>query len=175
MKHLSILFFCCAAVILSAADAIVPPAGGTVKTATAGKISGQQGGFAVDFTLDFTDPDKDYVGYTVSCRNWKKPIRGFCFGVNRIKGSTSIWFYPLDENGKAFGFYKKYPLETGKRYHAEITWKDRQCKLTIDGRAVTGCRLREEITVFDTIEIGGLGGKNHGVTVHEFRFLETGK
>lgn len=177
MKKLFLTLFCCAAAGLFAVntEVITPPAGKTVRVPVADNMSVEAGGFAVDFTLDFNDPAKNYVGYMISCRNWVKPFRGFAFGVNRINNKTSIWFYPMDEEGKAFGFYNNCNLEPGKRYRAEVIYIGRRCTLTIDGKVVASATFNKDIRPFDSIEIGGLGNKYRDVTVHGFQFLDVKK
>lgn len=179
MKKFFVTLFCCAAAGLFAADAakiIVPPAGKVLKMPMGDQMTTEAGGFIVDFTPDFKDPNKDYVGYMISCRNWKKPFKGFLFGVNRIKGKTAIWFYPMDENGKVFGFYKYYDeIKAGKRHRAEISYQGRRCVLKVDGKVVVSTNLRADITIFDTIEIGGLGNKYRDVIIHGFQFVDIKK
>ena len=177
MKKLFITLLSCAAAGLFAADAdiITPPAGKTITIPMENKMTTQAGGFVIDFTLNFNDPAKDYVGYMVSSRNWRKPFCGFAFGINRIKNLTAIWFYPLDENGKVFGFYQKCDLVSGKRYQAELSYNGRHCTLKIDGKELASATFKKDITIFDKIEIGGLGGKPRDITIHSFKFLDVKK
>ena len=157
------------------ADVIIPPINKTVKVSTKDKLTAQSGAFEIDFSLNFTNPKKDYIGYMLNCRNWVKPFQGFAFGVNRVKNKSSIWFYPLDTDGKVFGFYRACTLENNKRYKAVLSYEGRHCVLKIDGKVVVDTNLKQPITVYKDIEIGGMGGKTFNVTVHSFKFLSKKK